>query len=195
MTSRPPVASWSISALGHVAAARRGQDRVERRFVGPARGCRRPRRSRHCRSRGARSRSRASSTSSCWRSMAITLPAMRLMHRRGVARAGADLEHLVAGPISRRLGSSARRCTAARWSARPRSAADGRRRRDAHSSALTNASRGTARKASRMCGSPIPRRFSCRSTIASRSPAKSVMVSTMVHLGPAKTRERGGRSA
>src|SRR5205809_310510 len=38
-----------------------------------------------------------------------------------------------------------------------------------------NASRGTARKASRMSGSVIPRRLSCRSTIASRSDAKSVM--------------------
>src|SRR3954470_15722343 len=42
-----------------------------------------------------------------------------------------------------------------------------------------NASRGTARNASRMSGSVIPRRRSCRSTIASRLDAKSVMGLTL----------------
>ena len=92
-------------------------------------------------------------------------------HRRRVARAGADLEHLVAGPKLQRARSCGRRCKAARWSGPPRSAAPNPHRRtppDAPARTPRAAPRPWRQAPS---GSPMPRASRCRATMMARSRA------------------------
>ena len=193
-TILPPGASWRNSASGHLAARRR-----RRRSPGTAP----PSRARHSRRRApgagcsAAAPSRLARARSCRRLDAldrVDLGKELRQHRRLVAAAGADLEHLPRlASVHQELDHARDDVRAARWSARSRSAARCPRRRgwrapprrtggaapspcapSTRSSRMPcSRSRSTMRARVRCEVMPMPRDRSCSAHRASHSRARA----------------------
>ena len=193
MTSTPPTGELPLQRLGHMAAARRGEDRIEGRLL--------------------RQAGRAVAFDDADIGIAEALHPRRRQpgqlgmaldrdhlagdpadHRSRVARARADLEHLVAGADPGRRDHLGDDIGLRNGLARPRSAAANRHRRN-RPDARARRPRAAPRASPAAGGDrSIPRAAICRRTISSRAAAKSRHAGRMTERTCAFPQPLGSRS-